>query len=363
MEPLIEPRHYRDPDILDRELSSIFADCWIFGGFKTDIACEDDWFTTRIGRDSLIVQNCGGTIRAFRNVCSHRFSRICGEEKGSGVLRCPYHGWQYDHEGIPCAIPKKPRFPELDAAKLRELALDRYQLDTCGDLIFVRKNPEGQSLRDYLGETWPVLESISLALGDGIDREQRSIRANWKINVENTLEAYHVGFVHGNTFVKTGLQELGFQFMGMHSSVRSDYSEKMNAHWNKVKSKLVSTYPQDGYLHLFIFPNLLVAGSYGLSFVLSTFMPDSPSTSDFDTRLFQVRLADESPGNMGLLSAMMDSVKSFNREVFSEDVSICEKVQKGSNEAVKKGILSDEELRICAFQTEYGKWLRPDDQG
>jgi phenylpropionate dioxygenase-like ring-hydroxylating dioxygenase large terminal subunit len=357
MQPLIEPRDYSDPGTLQKELATIFANCWIFAGFKTDIPNENDWFTTRVGLDSLIVQNCGEATRAFRNVCSHRFSRICDQEKGSGVLRCPYHGWQYDQEGIPCAIPKKPRFPELNAERIRELALDQYQTGNCGDLVFVRKNPEGPTLEEYLGEMYATLEAISLCLDKTVEKSSQQVRANWKINVENTLEAYHVGFVHSATFAKVGLQERGFKFVGIHSSVSSQYGEMTSSSWNAVKSKLVSVFPEDGYHHWLIFPNLLIAGSYGLSFNFGVFMPNGPDVSTFNSRLFQARLKTESRMTSSLLDSMMESVKTFNAQVFAEDVSICELVQKGVNEAQKKGILSDEEIRVCAFQEAYNGFL------
>lgn len=357
MQPLTEPRHYHSDKVWEMEQASIFANCWLFAGFKNDIPNDKDWFTVQLGNNSVIVQNCNGRIRAFQNVCSHRGSRICAVRQGSGVLQCPYHGWQYDEQGRPSAIPKKPRFPELDENKQRELSLTSYETGICGNLIFVRKNPQEQTLEEYLGEMYPVLEKISMALGHMIDDQETTVQANWKINVENSLEAYHVGFVHSETFAKTGLKELKFKFCNLHSQVESEYGPKLTASWGGLKSKLQTVYPHDGYSHWFIFPNLLVAGSYGLSFSFSTFSPTAPAISDFRNRLFQIQLAANSTSSQYLLDGMMDSVKMFNRQVFGEDTAICELMQKGVSEAHRPGILSDEEERVCIFQKIYQQQL------
>ena len=48
----------------------------------------------------MIVRDRDGEIHALLNVCRHRGSRICLEEKGS-VKRfvCPYHSWTYGLDG------------------------------------------------------------------------------------------------------------------------------------------------------------------------------------------------------------------------------------------------------------------------
>ena len=356
MRAIIEPRHFRDPDIWKREIETIFNRCWLFAGHAQDIPNDGDWFVVQLGPQSVVIQNCGDQFRSFLNVCSHRGARLCAEAKGSGNLQCPYHGWQYDREGTPRIIPKKPRFPELDERLLQELSLTQYEVETCGNLIFVRKAAEGKSLRDYLGAMHPVLEKISLSLGKTVDTSEKLVAANWKVNIENSLEGYHVGFVHKETFVKMGVRETGFEFHGLHSMVSAEFSEKLNTTWRNLQSRIQTSYEQEGYSHWFIFPNLLVAGSYGLSFTFSTFAPTSPVSSTFKSRIFQVRPG--GPGNMALLlDSFMDSIKEFNGRVFEEDAEICELVQVGIAEATAPGILSDEEERVCSFQKSYLAFL------
>lgn len=38
----------------------------------------------------------GGEYRAYRNVCPHAAAPICGGRVTASVLRCPWHGWEFD---------------------------------------------------------------------------------------------------------------------------------------------------------------------------------------------------------------------------------------------------------------------------
>ena len=38
----------------------------------------------------------GGEYRAYRNLCPHAAAPICGGRVTAGVLRCPWHGWEFD---------------------------------------------------------------------------------------------------------------------------------------------------------------------------------------------------------------------------------------------------------------------------
>ena len=145
------------------------------------------------------LQNFSGELRAFHNVCSHRQSRIRSEASGNGPLRCPYHGWTYNSAGIPFSIPNKPLFDAADSRVRDDLSLDRFAVDTCGSLLFVRIDENGPSLRDYLAGAYDHLHAVGSALGEQLSRYPMVIRANWKVIVENTLEGYHVNYVHAHS--------------------------------------------------------------------------------------------------------------------------------------------------------------------
>jgi phenylpropionate dioxygenase-like ring-hydroxylating dioxygenase large terminal subunit len=358
MNTLIPTRSYYDPAVYAAEQKELFARVWQFVGFTHDLAAHQDFVVREIGGTSVVVQNFKGTLRAFTNVCSHRFNRIQTKCRGNGGLQCSYHGWVYNEDGVPIGIPKKPRFDDLTPQRVQELALYRWRVEVCGRLVFVCRNAAATGLAEYLGAAFATVEAMTQASGPLIDENVMTIRANWKVLVENTLESYHVHFVHPNTFNRLNTADGVFEWQSPHSSWRTTLGEKVAARLEKPLSVFAERpFKTDGYFHQLVFPNLTIATTYGTSFSVQFFEPVDSDTTRFTSVVFQTSLA----GNLAdsaqaTAAALNESVKTFNRSVFAEDKEICEQVQQGARMTDQSGILSDEELRVSDFQQQY--WTR-----
>ncbi len=63
----------------------------------------------------LITRDKDLKARAFLNVCRHRGSKVCEEERGEKRnFICPYHAWTYDHEGKLIGMYGEKTFGELN---------------------------------------------------------------------------------------------------------------------------------------------------------------------------------------------------------------------------------------------------------
>ncbi len=349
---MIKPKHYHCHNVFENEQAYIFQKQWVFAGFLSDVCNENDFITVSVGGQSVVIQNIKGQLKAFLNVCSHRFSKIQCEIKGNRALVCPYHGWAYDENGLPLGIPKKPSFGALTKDKLQELALEEYHVCICGQLIFVRKkNADYQSLQSFLGDAYDILCQTSQSFGELIDCNQMRVDANWKIVVENTLEAYHINQVHKTTFKPIFGEQKSFKRDSVHTSINVD----LKTDFSKIEEIYQSRpYKIDGYFHLFIFPNLTLASSYGSSFSLQHFVPISATQTSFVSYVFQTKIeANLSRKQQIILGAMNETIVDFNRTVFEEDKFICEQVQDGVTMTNKVGILSTEEERVLEFHKAY----------
>ena len=354
--PLIQPKDYFESTVFEDEMIKIFDEQWTFVGFLHDLENENDFITNQVGNKSVVVQNIKGKLRAFLNVCSHRFSKIQCEQKGNRALTCPYHGWAYNENGLPFGIPRRPNFGTLTKQKLEELALEEYDLFSCGHLVFVKKRGQFKStLPEFLGNTYDLLKEMSTSFGKLIDRNEMIINANWKIVVENTLEAYHINQVHTTTFKPIFGEQKDFNKQNIHTSINVD----LNTDFHKIESIYESRpYKIDGYYHLFCFPTLTLASSYGSSFSLQQFIPIDSTKTKFISYVFQTRLMKEmSRKEQVMINAMNSSILEFNRVVFEEDRVICEKVQEGVQMTNKSGILSTEEERVLEFHKAYQKLM------
>ncbi|MCG8605519.1 Rieske (2Fe-2S) protein, partial [bacterium] len=107
---LTPPReYYQSQAIYQEELEKIFYKRWLLACREEEIPMPGDFLVVPVGDESLIlVRDDQRRIQAHFNVCRHRGTRICTDERGqfaSGVIRCPYHAWQYDLTGSLMASP------------------------------------------------------------------------------------------------------------------------------------------------------------------------------------------------------------------------------------------------------------------
>ncbi|WP_052710415.1 Rieske 2Fe-2S domain-containing protein [Azospirillum thiophilum] len=140
---------------------------WFHLCMEDDLASPNAFVTTRVGAVPLVAQNIKGRVVAFRNVCTHRFAVIHGEPSGCGPLRCPYHGWSFDADGVPVGLPFNPTDFQLETEGRRRLALHPASLARCGRLVFVRVASDGPSLEEELGAS---LFARLAALSDAFPR-------------------------------------------------------------------------------------------------------------------------------------------------------------------------------------------------
>jgi phenylpropionate dioxygenase-like ring-hydroxylating dioxygenase large terminal subunit len=203
MKNLLNPEHYLSTEIWQAEREQIFFKHWQYAAHAAQLAQPNDWVLANIAGREVVIQNFAGELRAFSNVCSHRFSAIRSKPCGHGPLQCPYHHWTYNKDGVPRGIPLRDQFSELaDPGAAEKLALERWAVDRCGGLVFVRLASEGQKLREFLGATYPALQAASESLIRVVREFEYTIEANWKLVIQNTLELYHIVAVHPRSFGK-----------------------------------------------------------------------------------------------------------------------------------------------------------------
>lgn len=386
MKPLISPRAYCDSPAFAAEREQIFARQWIFAGTTLDLLNHEDFRCLELAGISVVLQNFEGTIRAFNNVCSHRFARLQAAPGGNRELKCPYHGWIYNGEGLPYAIPHKPQIAEITPATLCDYRLSRWHVRTIGPLVFIRKEHPGETLpvddlERQFGDYAGPLAELAVACGEIVENTDYVVRANWKLVVENTLEGYHVDCVHPNTIRKLGMSGLSipattgggdeaphdpaqrkgsyFTFTernsAVFSSLNSEVSERMDRTY-----RFLANRPRrlDGYRHFYFFPNFVFASTRGESFSIQRILPIDEQTTQLTSFLFATNgLGDLTKMEAALRKQFYASAAEFVRAIFAEDAAICEEVQRSIGFAHGSGVLSDEEERICAFHRSWQEAL------
>ena len=214
---LIEPgrvhrRVYTDPDIFELEMERIFGRAWLFVGHMSQVPQAGDFVTTELGRQPVIMtRHRDGSVHVLLNRCTHRGAKVVNERKGhSPRLTCCYHGWTFDTDGRLVTVP----VPEGCAADFDNSAFGLARAPRVGEyrgFVFASLSPKGPSFEDHIGPMKRNIDDLvdrapdgTLALDAGMHRYVYN--GNWKLQVENVLDSYHVPFGHASTVNKQGQQ-------------------------------------------------------------------------------------------------------------------------------------------------------------
>jgi Rieske 2Fe-2S family protein len=179
---------YTDADIYKRDIEEIYLKSWLYAGHCSEIPNTGDYFLFEFANESVIVVRSSGTaIKALVNVCRHRGSRICLENRGSSKkLVCRYHAWVYELDG---ALRSAPHMPEdFDGSGLSLKSIHCEILDGMIFVNFADQPAPFDYIRNGLTE---CLRPYRLDNAKVAHRQTYAINANWKLSVENYTECYH----------------------------------------------------------------------------------------------------------------------------------------------------------------------------
>ena len=200
--PLLEsstlpPQCYTSHDFYKREVQTIFMKVWNFIGRGDRIPNAGDYFTIEFaGVPVIVVRGSDGEIRAFANTCRHRGSMLAQGEGNCKAFRCPYHSWTYDIDGALIVAPQMEQTTAFDPA---DWHLTPVRLECWAGFMFLNFDPHAPPLMEYLGDLPLKLASYRFEDMVCVRRKEYELACNWKIYVENAMEAYHITTVHRST--------------------------------------------------------------------------------------------------------------------------------------------------------------------
>jgi phenylpropionate dioxygenase-like ring-hydroxylating dioxygenase large terminal subunit len=277
-------------------------------------------------------------------------------------MRCQYHGWEYGHDGFTRKIPCAKDFAPFDRNKLR---LPEYRIDSIGQLVFVSLSHEAQSLVEQLG---PIAGLVAERFGPDWRRfykGQFDFEANWKVAIENSLEAYHVESIHPNTFRNAPSEERSeHQIHDCHTSFSTDMpfaAHHPTDRWfQKSEAWLVRRLGRTAlgrYQQHHVFPNLLFSFTDAISLVHYV-QPITATNSR--SLLFQFGVYPQASKRwQRLLAQGLGNLETMIlKRIMNEDLQMYPMVQRGLKASSHRGLLARSEERIYAFQSYLAKAMQ-----
>jgi choline monooxygenase len=193
--PALSPHLYLDPEVLQLEDERIFSRTWQFAGHVSQVPHPGTYLTANAGTQPvLVVRDDEGELRAFRNVCRHRGSRLLsGSGECKKAIRCRYHGWTYRMDGELIGVPEGRQIPGLDKSAL---GLFPARVEILSGLVFVNLDIHATPLAELAAGLPERLAPYGFENLKPVAEKETSQPANWKIVVDNYLEGYHVPIAH-----------------------------------------------------------------------------------------------------------------------------------------------------------------------
>lgn len=193
----LPPVFFTSPAFLELEKEHIFRKQWICLGHESEIANPNDFFTTELVDEQLIVaRGSDGKVRVLSNVCRHRANMVVEGTGNRKRFTCSYHAWSYSNEGNLIAAPLMEQVKgfKKEGCKLPEFASEIWQ-----GYIFVNLDGEAEPLAPQLLEVSNYLKNYHLEQRTSVFQETLVWNANWKCLVENFMEGYHITPTHTHT--------------------------------------------------------------------------------------------------------------------------------------------------------------------
>jgi len=192
-----------DQDVFARERELIFDRSWLYIGHETELPKPNDFKTRTVaGRPLIFARDAKGNIRVWVNSCPHRGAMLCREPQGNArFLTCFYHGWSFSTAGGLVSVPGDDAYGEKFE---RPNLAAPPKVDSYRGFVFVSFDPGIVDLPTYLAGAKEYIDLVADQSEVGMQvlegTHDYSVKANWKLLVENSYDGYHALSTHQRYF-------------------------------------------------------------------------------------------------------------------------------------------------------------------
>ena len=198
----IPAERYTSAEFAELEKEKMWPNVWQFAAREEDMLKSGDYVVyENAGRSYLVCRQDDGSVRAFHNVCLHRGRKLRTEDGSADAFQCPFHGFTWNKNGSLKEIPCRWDFGHLsdDDMQLPEAEVGRW-----GGYIFIRENPGGPSIEEYLAPLPEFFKRWSHEDCATVAWVGKVVPANWKVTMEAFMEAWHTIVTHPQLLPFTG---------------------------------------------------------------------------------------------------------------------------------------------------------------
>ncbi len=194
----LPPSAYVSPDIYELEVERILRRAWIPLARLDQVPEPGDYLSLDLmGQPVMVVRGTDGEVRVLSRICLHRAADLAPESGRRKLFTCPYHNWAYDTAG---RLVRAPLMEGAAGFEAQDCALPRLRSEVWEGFVLANLDPGAAALTPQIETYARHLEPYRL--GDMVVARTLEYESgwNWKVLVENFMEAYHHIGVHSQTF-------------------------------------------------------------------------------------------------------------------------------------------------------------------
>ena len=325
---------YVDLEFFELERRRLFEPTWACLGHGADVPRPGDVRPVQLcGLPLLMVRNAPGEVRVFHNVCSHRGNELVWRPfRSKGLIACPYHAWTYDLEG---RLTGTPNIGGIGRHDLEGFDRSKHGLRAVPsalwlDLVFVNLSGDAEPFEAHIA---PLAERFERLGGPGYESRLNpaadhgelrfDVEANWKLAIENNLDASHLPWVHPSLNRQSPLAD-HYCFLDAEGFAGQGSSAYDTVDHASPPLPRIEAWPARTGEYPTLYPNVLVSG-HGDHFWTMVLEPVAPERTVERWRSYFV---DEAADGVDY-EAARSAIRERWASILGEDVGVVEGLQRG----------------------------------
>ena len=185
----LPPRAYTEPEVFELERERIFGHEWICVAHTSQLPNPGDYRCVDLIDYPIVITHArDGEFHALSRICLHRAMPIAEGSGNSSTLTCPYHLWSYSLDGT---LRGAPHMDGVNQFNDPPECLPRLRVELWNGFVFVNRDDNAPALSERWGGLAEALGHIPFESMQVVGSLEFDGNWNWKLLVENFMEAYH----------------------------------------------------------------------------------------------------------------------------------------------------------------------------
>lgn len=160
---------------------------WYVAGYSADIEPGRHIGRKYLNEPVVLFRTQSGRLSALEDRCSHRAMPLSAGHVDGEIIRCCYHGVEFDTQGSCARIPNQDRIP-------KQAHIRSYPVAERDGIIWI-----------WMGDPALANPDQIIANPEHVDPSwtwrgvYMHVSANWQLLIDNILDLTHVAYVHART--------------------------------------------------------------------------------------------------------------------------------------------------------------------